>query len=89
MPQAEIGRHAPVVGWALDGFAIHGAEDADERPVDEAELDECHGHVGPAPQPDGTVRTAFHYHLTGTFPYTLGCFRGAVDPALLRRGPGG
>lgn len=89
LPRAEAGRHAPVVGWALDGFAIHGAEDADGQPVAEADLDECHGHVGPAPQPDGTVKTVYHYHLTGTFPYTLGCFRGAVDPALLRRGPGG
>jgi hypothetical protein len=35
------------------------------------------------------VRSVYHYHLTGTVPYTLGCFRGAVDPALLRRSPGG
>ena len=76
------------IGITVTGVAIFDALDADRR-VAEADLDECHGHTGPAPQPDGTVRSVYHYHLTGTFPYALGCFRGVVDPMLLRRSPGG
>ena len=34
-------------------------------------LDECNGRV----QPDGT----YGYHVTSTFPYTLGCYRGTVS----------
>jgi hypothetical protein len=35
---------------------------------DPQSLDQCNGHVGP----DGT----YHYHVTDTFPYLLGCYRG-------------
>lgn len=76
--------HSPVVGYAFDGFAIHGPRDAGGRRITNAELDECHGHVGPAPQPDGSTRTVYHYHVNDEFPYTLGCFKGVVDQAMLR-----
>lgn len=57
-----------VVGWAFDGYEIRGPMEADgSRP---AGLDECNGHRGA----DG----AYHYHLTATFPYVMGCYRGQV-----------
>jgi hypothetical protein len=57
-----------VVGWAFDGYEIRGPMEADgSRP---AGLDECNGHRGA----DGL----YHYHLTATFPYVMGCYRGQV-----------
>lgn len=57
-----------VVGWAFDGYEIRGPLEADgSRP---AGLDECNGHRGP----DGL----YHYHLTASFPYVMGCYRGQV-----------
>jgi hypothetical protein len=86
-PKAAPGEHGLVVGWALDGFAIHGPQGEAGRRLTNADLDECHGHSHALRQPDGSTRVAYHYHLTDQFPYTLGCFRGAVDPSLQRRGP--
>jgi hypothetical protein len=40
------------------------------------ELDECHGHVGPAVNGSGVTVTAYHYHINDEFPYILGCFMG-------------
>jgi hypothetical protein len=34
---------------------------------------------------DGRIVMLHHYHLTREYPYTIGCFKGAVYPALLRR----
>ncbi len=45
-------RHAPMIGYALDGFAIYAHLDADGKPA--ADLDECGGHK------DGT--RGYHYH---------------------------
>jgi len=33
-------------------------------------LDQCNGHVGP--------NGDYHYHVTDTFPYTLGCYAGSA-----------
>ncbi len=33
-------------------------------------LDQCNGHVGP--------NGDYHYHVTSTFPYTLGCYAGTA-----------
>jgi hypothetical protein len=83
------------IGITVTGVAIFNALEADRRNAEadrrnaEADLDECHGHTGPAPQPDGMVTSVYHDHLTGTFPTSLGCFPGVVDPMLLRRRPGG
>jgi len=66
--QGQAGQHSPLVGIAFDGFGIYGPRDVDGRLVTNDDLDECHGHVGPA--------TAYHYHITSEFPYVLGCFMG-------------
>jgi hypothetical protein len=77
-------RHSPVVGWALDGFPITGPRGDGGKPVTDADLDVCHGHVGWIVVGGKRVRT-YHYHATLEFPYTLGCFRGTP----LRLAPAG
>jgi hypothetical protein len=56
--------HPPVVGYAVDGFALYGpyASGAD------ATLDGCNGHV------DAT--RGYHYHVTPETPYFVGCLVG-------------
>jgi hypothetical protein len=67
--QGRPDQHSALVGIAFDGFGIYGPRDVDGRLVTNDELDECHGHVGPPVN-------AYHYHITGEFPYILGCFMG-------------
>jgi hypothetical protein len=43
--------------------------------LNNADLDECHGHVGEIPW-NGKKVTKYHYHFTHEYPYSLGCFRG-------------
>jgi hypothetical protein len=74
--QGQLNSHSPLVGYAFDGFGIYGPRDVDGRPVTNEALDECHGHLGPATNAAGAAVTAYHYHITKEFPYTLGCFRG-------------
>lgn len=85
-PGGAAGGPSEVVGFALDGFPILGPRDRDGRAVKNADLDECHGRVGEIVL-DGKRVTTYHYRFTEEYPYTLGCFRGKVDPAL-RRPPG-
>jgi hypothetical protein len=63
------------VGWMLDGFPILGPLDAAGHEIRNADLDECHGRVGPV-RIDGRLVTIYHYRFTLEFPYTIGCFRG-------------
>ena len=79
-------QRAPVVGYAFDGFPIVGPRDVGGRAITNAELDECHGHVGPLTLPDGRAVVAYHYHFNREFPYSLGCYRGTV---AYRTGPPG
>ena len=43
-------------------------------------LDECNGRL----MPDGS----YGYHVTSTFPYTLGCYKGTASPTRLPGAPG-
>ena len=63
------GADTSVHGIARDGFPIYGQymEDGVTK-VQESDLDKCHGRCGA----DGKYR----YHMTKTYPYILGCFRG-------------
>jgi len=73
------------VGWMLDGFPILGPVDGARHEIGNADLDECHGRVGPV-RIDGRLVTTYHYRFTLEFPYTIGCFRGT--PVMLpHRGP--
>jgi hypothetical protein len=67
--QSVLGTPSPLIGYALDGFAIYGPYDEHGRlPVD---LDRCNGRVN--------AKGNFQYHTTSTPPYTVGCFRGSLD----------
>jgi hypothetical protein len=63
-----------LVGYAFDGFGIFGGVEHG-RAVGNDDLDECHGHVHAIPW-DGHTVAMYHYHATGVFPYTVGCFKG-------------
>ncbi len=81
-PQGEANEHSPLAGYALDGFGIYGLRGEGGKALSNADLDECHGHMGPVP---GGTAPVYHYHLTEAFPYTLGCFKGEIDLSKLRR----
>ena len=81
--------HSPVIGFAFDGFPIHGPyESAGTMAMDlegDHGLDVCNGHE------DG-IR-GYHYHVTpGRFPYVIGGYRGVPEPSnnrsLRRMGSG-
>jgi hypothetical protein len=78
------GKHSDLVGFMLDGFAIYGPRGENGVELKNADLDECHGHTHEVLL-DGKMVRAYHYHFTQEYPYTIGCFRGAVSNDLLRR----
>jgi phosphatidylethanolamine-binding protein (PEBP) family uncharacterized protein len=64
------------LGWALDGFAIYGYNNADGTAADRDGV--CGGNTsavtnGPA---------GYSYHVTNASPYVLSCFRGTPSPDL-------
>jgi hypothetical protein len=82
-------RHSPVIGFAFDGFPIHGPYESEgvmakDLTGDHA-LDVCNGH-------EDSDR-GYHYHVTpGRFPYVIGGYRGVPEPSnnrgLSRAGQG-
>jgi len=75
-----------IIGIALDGYLIYGANDinGDAVPVDA--LDECNGITSPTPEfPNGI----YHYVLPGTTDATssIGCFHGVVDASQIKPMP--
>ncbi|GAB4176422.1 MAG: YHYH protein [Thalassobaculales bacterium] len=89
LPDArDAGGHSLLIGHALDGFGIYGPHGSGGRHLTTADLDECHGHVGPVTW-HGATTTIYHYHATIDFPYTLGCFRGEPVRTALGAGPPG
>ncbi|HVS73303.1 MAG TPA: YHYH protein [Phycisphaerae bacterium] len=74
------GEHSPLIGYAFDGFAIYGPNSEQGKPP--TDLDQCNGHT------DST--RGYHYHVTATFPYILGGYRGVVEMSNLDSNrPGG
>lgn len=64
------------IGWALDGFAIYGYNDADGKVA--ARDTVCGGNANAVVNgPSG-----YAYHVTDASPYVLSCFRGAPSPDL-------
>lgn len=64
------------VGWALDGFAIYGYNDADGRVASRDSV--CGGNTSPVVNgPQG-----YSYHVSEVSPYVLACFRGTPSPDL-------
>ena len=71
-------RHSPVIGFAFDGFPIHGPYESDGVMAKDLEgdraLDVCNGHED--------AERGYHYHVTpGRFPYVIGGYRGVPEPS--------
>ena len=64
-----------LVGYAFDGFGIFVERHADGSLLTDAELDGCHGRIGPVSW-DGATVDLYHYVATAEYPYTVGCYRG-------------
>ena len=77
---------SPLLGYALDGFGIYGPRGADGKEITNAQLDECHGRTAPVLW-NGKIQNIYHYVLNSEYPYSVGCFRGAVDPANVAATP--
>jgi hypothetical protein len=71
---------SPLFGYAMDGFGIYGPRGADGKEITNAQLDECHGMTSPVLW-NGKIQNIYHYVLNSEYPYSIGCFRGVVDPA--------
>lgn len=67
--------NASLVGYALDGFGIYSSHDSAGVEITNADLDACHGRVGPVLW-NGKVQSVYHYVMTREYPYSLGCYRG-------------
>jgi len=79
-PNQGTSGQSPLFGYAMDGFGIYGPRGADGKEITNAQLDECHGMTSPVLW-NGKIQNIYHYVLNSEFPYAIGCFRGAIDPA--------
>jgi len=74
---------SPVIGWALDGFAIMGPYDDSGNLVSNQTLDSCGGKI----DNDGIYR----YYASPQPPYLVGCFMGTpgsfVDEPIYKACP--
>lgn len=75
-----------IIGIALDGFLIYGANDMHGKAVPASSLDECNGINSPTPEYPGGV---YHYVLPGTTDATssIRCFHGKVDTSQIQQMP--
>lgn len=64
------------LGWALDGFAIFGYNDADGRPAERDGV--CGGNSNAV----SNAPAGYSYHVTDASPYVLSCFRGTPSADL-------
>lgn len=69
-------RHSPIIGFAWDGFPLHGPYESSKVLAkdlqDENPLDACNGHTD--------AQRGYHYHVTpGRFPYILGGYAGVPE----------
>lgn len=75
-----------IIGIALDGFPIYGANDINGKAVPASSLDECNGINSPTPEfPKGI----YHYVLPSTTDATssIRCFHGKVDTSQIQQMP--
>ena len=68
------------IGWALDGFAIFGYNNADGSTATRYAV--CGGNTLTVPN----APAGYSYHLTDTSPYVLSCLRGTPSPDLAGQG---
>ncbi len=79
--QGDAEKHSPLFGYAMDGFGVYGPRGDEGKWLRNADLDECHGHVGRI-EWDGKWTTMYHYHLNNEYPYGPGCYRGKPGTAV-------
>ena len=66
---AQEDNHAPLIGYALDGYAMHAMVGDDG--IEETDLDNCRGH-------EDAVR-GYHYHVASAGENMfIGCFNGLI-----------
>ena len=68
------------VGWALDGFAIFGYNNADGSLATRDSI--CGGNTTAV----SNAPAGYSYHVTDTAPYVTACLRGIPSPDLLGQG---
>ena len=68
------------VGWALDGFAIFGYNNADGTVATRDSV--CGGNTTAV----SNAPAGYSYHVTDASPYVLSCFRGTPSPDLAGQG---
>jgi len=68
------------LGWALDGFAIFGYNDANGTTAARDGI--CGGNTSAVPN----APAGYSYHVTEASPYVLSCFRGTPSPDLAGQG---
>jgi phosphatidylethanolamine-binding protein (PEBP) family uncharacterized protein len=68
------------LGWALDGFAIFGYNDADGHVASRDDV--CGGNTSAV----ANAPSGYSYHVTDAAPYVLSCFRGTPSPDLAGQG---
>jgi hypothetical protein len=77
------GSDGQLIGFAFDGFPLYSYTDSDGTTP--ADLDPCNGHFGATGKyPEGI----YHYHVTETFPYLIGCYHGQVQVKILQETSG-
>jgi hypothetical protein len=72
-----VGKHSPLIGFMLDGYAIYGPNGEDGTPP--KDLDKSNGHYDP-------VR-GYHYHVTKRYPYLIGSYHGVPERRNYFMGP--
>lgn len=72
--------HTALVGYALDGYGIYVAKDANGNLPSDASLDACHGTTSKVLW-NGRLTSIYHYVATLEFPYTVGCYHGTAISA--------
>jgi hypothetical protein len=68
------------LGWALDGFAIFGYNNADGTVATRDSL--CGGNTSAVTN----APSGYSYHVTDASPYVLSCFNGTPSPDLVGQG---
>lgn len=68
------------LGWALDGFAIFGYNNADGSAANRDAI--CGGNTATVPN----APVGYSYHVTGASPYVMSCLRGTPSPDLAGQG---
>lgn len=73
-----------LVGYALDGYGIYLQRDSHGNLPTDADLDACHGLVSTVAW-NGKATKMFHYDVTLTYPFTVGCYMGTPTPTATGR----